>query len=181
MGSTGVLHFTTNSPTFGATGNSTLSRCRYHVPDEHLWHGSWQIASQKHCLVKEIRDTLDPPHRRKQSAFSWFFNWFAYLWCRWWFLLLWILFFDRIVAINPYVVPCNNAWQKGGIIFRMLLRFTACYCRLFHSVTKAEMWLHCRAPRLWWSQPAMPFSGMWQQKMLPNIQYDCHFDTISSS
>jgi hypothetical protein len=42
-----------------------------------------------------------------------------------------------------------------------------------------ETWLHCRPPHWWWSQLAMPFSGMWHQKMLPNIQYGCHFDTVS--
>ena len=89
-------------------------------------------------------------------------------------------FFVRIAAVIPYFFPCNNAQQEGGIILRMLRQFTACYCRLFHGAVREETWLHCRAPHSPQSQPAIAFSGMWHQKILPNIRCRCHFDTVIS-
>lgn len=181
MGNTGVLCLTKNSQTLGANTNSTLSRCRYHVPAEHLWHGCWQIASQSIAFRKKF--TMHQTFHIEESS-QHFLGFLPdlltfglgddFFCCDDFFFFVWL------VAINPHFIPCNNSWQKGGVIFRMLLQFAPCYCRRFHSVMKAEVWLHCRAPRSWRSQPAMPFSGTWHQKMLPNIRYGCHFHTVSS-
>jgi hypothetical protein len=53
-------------------------------------------------------------------------------------LTLWRhLFCLRVVAINPWFIPCDNAWHEGGVIFGTFQQFAA-RCRTVFCLILCE-------------------------------------------
>jgi hypothetical protein len=95
-----------------------------------LWSGNGE----------ETRDAPDPPRQRKWTTLSWHLIGLVSLFWPTWrqHLPLWRhLPCLRVIAINPWFISCNNAWQEGGVIFGTLQQFAA-RCRKVFCLISCE-------------------------------------------
>jgi hypothetical protein len=88
-----------------------------------------------------------------------------------------------VTAINPYFIPSNNAWQKGGIISGILQQFTACCCTLFclilHEKPRNKFCQHTSHSKI--VRQYCLTRAKWKVKLISNpLIFKCWFSRINS-